>query len=312
MKYFVGVDGGGTKTEAIILDSNGHEIFRCSGASTNPHAVGYDCAKENMMIVLNTIFNGVNLAKDSDVHICLGIAGVYKEEEKEIFADYLRLYAGSTKFHVNYVLKSDVEIALIAAFGKPCGVIAISGTGSVTYGITSAGKAYRVGGWGHILGDEGSGYSIGLCTLQSVMRSFDGVYPETALTSMIMSRCGIMKVDDLKGYVYSGNLQKQDIAEFARITIKASENGDRIARKIILQAAYELAQSAIALIGKDEYFRKSKVAVSGSIFLSSDLFFSSFVEKVGVIFKEVHVARINQPPAYGAARFLYSMENQKL
>lgn len=125
---------------------------------------------------------------------------------------------------------SEGEIALMATLGHTHGVLCISGTGSIVYGFTLEGERYRAGGWGHLLGDEGSGYRIGQRALQVVMQSYDGVLPPTRLTPLLLKKLKLRDISELKTRVYQMDWGKTETASIARLAIEAAESGDKAAR----------------------------------------------------------------------------------
>jgi N-acetylglucosamine kinase-like BadF-type ATPase len=192
-------------------------------------------------------------------------------------------------------ITNDAQIALTASLGSDCGIIVISGTGS------TEGKAYRTGGWGHLLGDEGSGYDIGSSVLKAVMHAYDGLNPPTALTGMIMDAYGSGAITDLKSYIYAPHIQKSDIAKFAEFAIRAAEDRDETAERIIRQAAEKLAETAAALVRKDSWFATCDLVTSGSIFAHSDLFAKTFAERLKPLAPGIRLQPSSRKPAYGAA-----------
>src|SRR5690606_18389244 len=129
---------------------------------------------------------------------------------------------------------------------------------------------HQIGGWGHLLGDEGSGYRIGLQVLQGVMRSYHGLLPATRMTERIVAEYHFQSITDLKSYVYRPSVAKADIAAFARFAIEAAPLGDELAARILEAEAGKLAESAAALLALDPAFVASPVVLIGSVFARSE------------------------------------------
>jgi len=304
MKLYLGIDGGGTKTEAVLLDAKERELACITGGSTNPHAVGYDTAIAELKAILDRSIAQAQ-AQSSSVpprfRIALGMAGVSTDEERSLITETVTAYLSEKRIEGEAFVTNDAEIALTATLGREHGVLAIAGTGSIVFGCTPEGERYRTGGWGHLLGDEGSGYRIGLDTLQAVMRSYDGVYPPTAMTRLITEAHGYHTITELKGYIYQPGIKKQDIAHFARYAIEASASGDEVACQVVERNALELAGHAITLINKHASFHCADVVLSGSIFKHSALFNESFRQQVSAAFPQLRMHDALHTPAYGAA-----------
>ncbi|MHA2856556.1 BadF/BadG/BcrA/BcrD ATPase family protein [Paenibacillus lautus] len=272
MEIFIGVDGGGTKTEATAINSAGEVLSRFTGGSTNPYIVTFDKAMEELQTVLDELLSPFFNKSFLLTSICLGMSGISSVEERQRVQSHLRSYFRQRQLSLRIYMRSEAEISLMAVLGRQHGILAISGTGSNTYGITQSGDIHRVGGWGHLLGDEGSGYQIGLQTLKSVIKSHEGITPPTLMSSLIVAAYPIRHITDLKSYIYQPAITKQDIASFARCCIEAADAGDETALRIIRQQAEELADTTCALIRQNAEFAESELVGIGSIFKHSRWF----------------------------------------
>lgn len=308
MRYVIGIDGGGTKTEAVIMNLSGEIAGSFEVGATNPNAVSYDVARGNLYRLLDCCFNDAGMAAADCLAVSLGLSGVDSAEEREKIAASLREYGDRHGCSCDILIHNDAEIALMAALGRNRGIIAISGTGAIVFGVAPDGIRYRTGGWGHILGDQGSGYDIGLSVLQTVMRSYDGVCPETALTGLVLEKHGFSSPEQLRTYIYQPHIQKANIAEYAHLCIRAAETmQDAAARQIVEKAARELAALTNALRGKHPYFADAPVAATGSIFKHSELFRDTYRRCLNEwneqrrLDRRTDVAISERKPAHGAA-----------
>lgn len=307
MYYVIGIDGGGTKTEAVAMDSNGQQIDHYVGGATNPHAVGFEQGKQHLTVILDDLMDRQSLPCAA---VCLGISGVDQPHERQMFESFLQQYANHRQASFCYYLTNDAEIALMTAFERPHGIVAISGTGSIIYGITPDNRKYRVGGWGHLLGDEGSGYQIGLQTLQAVMKSYDGVYPQTLLTDLVVRKCALATINDLKSYIYRPVITKQEIAQFASLCIEAAEQNDTVAARIIAGAATELASLTLTLRNKNTSFEHASIALIGSVFHHSMLYTTTYTQCILSSVSKADFRLTRNTPAFGAARFAIQLMHQ--
>ncbi|MFF2157770.1 N-acetylglucosamine kinase [Paenibacillus chitinolyticus] len=275
MDYVIGLDGGGTKTEALAIDLSGAELGTWTGGPGNPHAVTFATASAELGRLLTTVKDA--LPGRRCLAVCAGLAGVDTAEERSTMERYLtHTLTGSAHEGVSLLIKNDAEIALKAALGSSQGIIAIAGTGSIIYAFDSEGNKYRAGGWGHLLGDQGSGYDIGLSVLQTVMKSYDGVLPATVLTEAVLQKHGIRDAAELRGIVYQPGVQKAQIAEHAEFAVRAAAAGDKLARQIIVRSAEDLADLVVALRNRHPELDRLKIGAAGSIFAYCPLFYDTF------------------------------------
>ena len=187
MGYVIGIDGGGTKTLLKIADRNGKLLVVCQGGPSNIYSSSLDTVKANIHQLINDGLQQLNIDINSLDCVCMGTAGAGREDEQNLLKKLLR----EVGISCNIIITDDAITALYGALGKGEGIILISGTGSICYGRKDDGTIYRSGGWGHIIGDEGSGYDIGRCILTKVMRSYDGRDNKTILTTLALDTLGL-------------------------------------------------------------------------------------------------------------------------
>jgi N-acetylglucosamine kinase-like BadF-type ATPase len=301
LPYVIGIDGGGTKTEAVVLGIDGQQLTALTGKATNPHAVGFDSAMRHLQELLSEIWTNPVYRQESCIGITVGLAGVDTAQEKQKVMKELDLYLKRLLVKSPVRISNDAEIGLMATLGKQEGSVVISGTGSIVYGITPEGEKLRVGGWGHLLGDQGSGYSIGLQTLQAVMQSHDGVFPPTLMTKLIMEQYSFQSIIELKPYIYEPTIKKQEIAAFARFCLTAAEHQDERALLILQHSTAELASQTVTLIDKHPAFASGDLVLSGSMFTHSSYFYKSFESQLRGAFPLLQIHMNRHTPAFGAA-----------
>ncbi|NMO97938.1 BadF/BadG/BcrA/BcrD ATPase family protein [Paenibacillus lemnae] len=276
MNIYIGMDGGGTKTEMVAVDEHGEVVSRYAGKSTNPYVVTFQGAMEELARVLDELLPPLQVTDLLCKGACFGMSGISSEAEQQQVQDFMREYQQQRNLSFPLTLTTEAEISLMAALEQDYGVLVISGTGSNTYGITNSGQRFRAGGWGHILGDEGSGYQIGLLTLKSIIKSHEGILPPTIMTERIKEHYHFQSMLDLKAYIYQPSIQKSDVASFARFCIEAARDGDETAIAIIMQQAAEIADTAAALITRHPELSQTDVVCTGSVFKYSELFNETF------------------------------------
>lgn len=227
----------------------------------------------------------------------VGLAGMDTRRDFEIFES-----EAAPRIRARRVLvRHDAEIALVGATAGEPGIIVIAGTGSAAGGRNREGRYLRCGGWGYILGDEGSAYWLGKKALSAVLRAYDGRGPETELTGAVMEALSIESPDEIVAKVYIEGMSVKEIASLAPLVTSAAERGDAVARGIVEEAARLLAEHVWALaerlgLGGGE---PVKVATVGGVFRAGRVVVEPFkryvAERVDAVIIEPRL-----PPAAGA------------
>jgi glucosamine kinase len=231
------VDGGGSKTVAVVVDAQGRELGRATAGSSNATVVGTEHAANH---VRHAVADAVRLAGAVLPlrSIWIGLSGIDRPGMREQLHPLLR------SLSVDIRLTNDAEL-IYGALDGGVGVVLIAGTGSIAIGRDSTGATARAGGWGHVMGDEGSGYDLGRRALQAAARAADGRGPETRLLDAFMHHWRIDLPLAMIERVYKSS-DKSDIAVLASLVLGAARDGDTVARQIVADAAGELAKAAIA------------------------------------------------------------------
>ncbi len=235
---YIGVDGGGSKTLAIVVDARGRERGRGLAGSANYASVGLARAVEQVHLAATRALQAAG-CQHQPRGAWIGLAGMDRRVDLESVYPHVRTLAE----HVH--LTNDAELPL-AALDQAIGVTLIAGTGSIALGRDMHGRTHRVGGWGHILGDEGSGYEIGRLALQAATRAADGRGPQTTLLPRILQHWELQRPEDLISAIYP----ERDTARIARVAtcvFAAARDGDPVARTIVRHAAEELALAVLVV-----------------------------------------------------------------
>ncbi|WP_439876117.1 BadF/BadG/BcrA/BcrD ATPase family protein [Bacillus mycoides] len=253
MKYMIGVDGGGTKTEAIAFDQDGNEVVRGTSGFGNI-LIDYEKAVSHIMEAIDQCKKA--LIDGHCVCICLGLAGISGANTNELT---LRL---KNKYGTQIEVFNDAMIAHAAALKGKDGILTIGGTGAICLGKKGAVYEYS-GGWGHILGDEGSGYWIALQCLKRMANQFDQGVALCPLSLSIQDEFQLLTSSHIKRLVYS--FSKNKVAAIAPKVIQEARNGNVAAHEIMMQAGRELARITVNVYNKLEFKHSTPIAVSGSI-----------------------------------------------
>ena len=262
--FVCGVDGGGTKTTAICCSPDGKEIARRVFGPFNLNSIGTQAFES----ILNELVSFLNETGNCKA-LCMGAAGITNSRVAECATAVLG------KTGIPYKLMGDFEIAHTGALDGKEGIILIAGTGSVCFGKNKAGKSAMAGGWGHLLGDEGSGYGLGRDALAAVARQFDGYGKHTVLADMIEQEFGLDSPEKIVSYVYSND--KSAVAALSPIVDKAYSMGDAVATQIIRSNAEALVQLVKAVASRLN-FNSCNVALLGGLLENETALKAEFVE----------------------------------
>lgn len=297
MRYVIGIDGGGTKTLAKVCDLNGQLLAVVEGGPSNLNSMGKDYVNDVLNKLIKDAVNKINEEINNCQVICIGAAGGDREDEKNIIRDIIR----NTGFDNTITITNDAETAFYGAISGGEGIIVISGTGSICYGRKSDGEMCRAGGWGHIIGDEGSAYDISRRALVAIMRSYDGREESTLLTEMVLEHLKLQSPKELINYVYRSGAGKKEISELARIVDKAYKLGDKAAENILKDCAYELFLCTVPVIEKLNFNDKAvQMAVCGSVLTKNEFIFKTFSKHVYNKYPKIKIINMKNDAAWGA------------
>ncbi|MCX7765441.1 MAG: hypothetical protein N2246_01885 [Candidatus Sumerlaeia bacterium] len=298
----IGVDGGATKTKGIITTAEGREIGSATGGSTNQYNISLKEVKSTLHSIIEALLRQAHSTVDAVRGICLGLAGVDKPED----AKRIHKLAESILPGADINVVNDSVIALFGGCLKPYGIIVISGTGSIAYGRNRQGQEFRAGGWGHILGDEGSGYAIGLQALRAVCRASDGRARSTLLTELLLRALSLKSPVDLIDWTKKISGDKAQISSLAPIVEQAVLAGDRTANYILSCEASELVLAVQAV--RRKLFKRNEtdieVVVGGSNLCKSEIYFKLFKNQAEKKLKGIKVIFPKKEPVNGAIFYL--------
>jgi glucosamine kinase len=299
-RLIMGVDGGATKTIAAVLDLERRELHVAHAGPSNLDAVGPDAAVGALLGVAEEAIERSGIARDRLDAAVFAIAGT----DTDAVARHLRA-AGADE----WIVVNDVVAAWAAATGAEPGIGVISGTGSNVFGVGRDGRAWRAGGWGHLLGDEGSGYWLGVESIRAALRDRDASGPPTALGAAVVEFFGLPSIEALAAHVYTKPLTKGEIAAFATETARVAESGDAVARELYARAARDLGGQIAAVIrqtglaargAESDAERSFPVGLIGSAFKAGAVFVGPLVENVHQAAAEARVSVVEMPAVGGS------------
>lgn len=297
MTAVIGIDGGGTKTVCLAADLEGRVLGEGRAGPSNYLKEGLYVAKNSLKNAIAGALQDAELQASDIGAVCAGLAGMDRAIDREVMGRVLAEALPAP----HLVLENDAFIALVGATeGKP-GLIVISGTGSIALGVNSRGEKVRSGGWGHLLGDEGSGYDIARRGLKAALQGYDGRGPSTAIADKVMQEMYLKKIDDLIPLLYGQGMRPGKLAALYPLILQAAEEGDEVAGKLITRAAQDLAGAAIAVIRKLGMEQETfPVALSGGVFKQSPKIREQFRDRLAGLIPGARLIEPKHPPEFGA------------
>ncbi|SHK65575.1 BadF-type ATPase [Clostridium cavendishii DSM 21758] len=288
MEYIIGVDGGGTKTESVAYDLNGKVLYTS--------LTGFGNVLNNKEEALNNIKTGIKnifekLGKENVKGIYLGLAGSEVGDNTKVIHDAIK-----DEFEIENVVMNDGELALKATLKGEDGILTIAGTGSIAFGIKEDRQA-KAGGWGHLLGDEGSAYKIAIEALKNMIHENDFSLPLSDLSKALLKELNVKEVDDIVAFVYSKT--KDEVASITKVVSSFAENGNEIALKIMQKEGLELAKTT-ENVYKKLNFDKCSIGLVGGVIKKSKVVRETFETYLKEHINVVEFVDEDVSPAKGA------------
>jgi glucosamine kinase len=294
MAYYLGIDGGGTKTRCVLADETAVLAKAMTGGS-NIVRLGETQAREALHTAVRQVCATAKISPDQIRAICIGAAGAARPE---IAAKIRSILAELASANIEVV--GDTVIALEAAFGAGPGVIAIAGTGSIVYGRDAAGHTARAGGWGFAISDEGSGHWIGRRAISAILSARDQGL-ETALTAMVLQAWKLNTLDEL--VQQANSTPPPDFPRLFPIVLRAAEEADSIAHDLLADAGAKLATLAAIVVRRlapHAPLALLSVAMTGSVFRQSPYVRQVFYNTLQTSFPGLDVHQDLADPVEGA------------
>ncbi|MEH1915154.1 N-acetylglucosamine kinase [Nostoc sp.] len=309
MSYVLGIDGGGSKTVCVLMDDLYQVLGHGEAGPSNYQSIGI---KATLKSIKSAIHNAVEAAIITNTvnidAICLGLAGVGRAADIEVVKRLVQELQNKKCMPINWVLQpgniiicNDALIALVGGIGQPVGIVVAAGTGSIVFGQNHQGDTKRVGGWGYILGDEGSAYKIAIAGMNAALKSDDGREMSTSLVEAFKQHLDLENIEDLIEVVYRREWGVKQIAALAPVVDLAAASGDIVANIIIDDAVKELVKATSTVI--DAIFSADlvlEVVTTGSVWRGRCKIHERFAASLVKKFPNVNVIFPRYEPAYGA------------
>ena len=292
MKYYLGIDGGGTRTTASVCDENGALMCKVTGKTINFYSVGIENARKNLSEIISDIYK--NIGEVTFENAFIGCSALDDRADNGIVNS---LCDGVIKSN-NIVMDSDTYVALFSGETSLPRAVVICGTGSMVTGLDE--KIYTKGGWGHIIGDGGSAYSIAVNGLSEAVNLFDENKQNEPL---VKSAQEFFKKDNLReiiDFVYNESTTKDVIADFAKCVSVEAENGDKTSLDIIKGECNKLLRTVCSLI--NEMNSCEILYLYGGVFQNNALFKEYFINAFNEKYPSIKAELLTLPPDEGALK----------
>jgi glucosamine kinase len=248
MRFFIGVDGGGSSTRAVVVNDTFQIIGRGEAGASNHYVVGVEGAAQNCRQAAESALADAariepELRRESITAWGFGLAGVRREGDAALVRQQLARWMG----HQPFILDHDAAAAQSGAFMGSPGIVLSAGTGAICFGVDEAGERFFADGWGPVLGDEGGGYWIGQQALRAVCRAADGRGPRTRLTAPVFNVLNVNDCDGLVQLVHAHHFERERIARLARLVFDIAGLGSQVAMEIRDRAVLHMGNSVMAV-----------------------------------------------------------------
>ncbi len=295
--YYIAIDGGSSKSTGLLADQDLRVLHRASAGCANYHIAGLAGTEKTLLTLIESLSSAAGLSPKEIAGFCFALSGVSRPADFRSIGEVLRRHL----IHKKSKVIPDAEAALLGGTSKGFGLAIISGTGSVVFGKNRDAKTKKVSGHGHLIGDLGSGYDLGIRALRALLAAAEGSGERTKLTGRILDAIPLKGEDEIVPWLYALDDPKAPVARLAPVVIAAADHDDNVAGAILRSAAEELANLAaftashLGLTGEPH-----DVVLCGGVFQNNPSYFhlmqSVLLEKI----PGANPMRPENEPAFGA------------
>ncbi|MEN1967378.1 BadF/BadG/BcrA/BcrD ATPase family protein [Lentibacillus sp. N15] len=297
MPHIIAIDGGGTKTNAVLADDTGSIYAYSSTGPTNPNTISGEVLEQTLQLLFADLKKQASESFAKVTTVFAGIAGASSPQNAKQLQFSLEQISPA---NASITVEIDTVNALYSGtYGKP-GMVQIAGTGAISFGINQHRHRERVGGWGYLLGDEGSGYAIGQQGIIAVLKAYDGRGEQTILTKIVSQYFGVARGEEIIQHVYSSAIPKVEIAAAAKLVFQAYKQNDPVAKEIIHRASRELCWSVRTLYRKLFSGEKTILVLCGGIFSESSIIPQHIKKDLFQSHQQIEMVLPKLPPVGGA------------
>lgn len=303
MNYYLGIDGGGTKTKAIVIDENNKIIFTGLSEASALDSVGLD----KSLKAINNALKGLD-KKIKFKSVFIGLGGIQSDDDGLLYINHKLKIKGVDK-NTAFYAKNDSYNALASSLVFDEGIALISGTGMNCFGVDKDGNYHFAGGLGYREGDLGSAYSLGFLGMKSLARAIDGRIEYTPYHKELAEKMNIKDSVDIKNFFVKAVNMRTEIAQLALITSKHALDGNIYAKEISELAASELVLCVKAVLSKINLTTKN-LTIIGGLGSNPSYFRDCLIQGLKKLDKDLNILDAVVDPAEGAARLgRYYLEN---
>lgn len=298
MAYYLGIDGGGTNSRMVAVDSAGKQIGRYLGETTNLASNPVEVVEKNVALLLDEFQRESKLQLQDCAGFCIGSAGLDTPE----YLNEMELLLRRAGLACPLKIINDGELILWAELENKAGIGLISGTGSVAFGKNTIGEVHRVGGWGHLFDDYGSAYWIAREGLSKAFLSYDKRERKSLLEESFIEHFNVNKLDEILPLVYSERENKVFMAGLAILVVNTAKKGDMTALDILQKAGDHLFL-AIQTLAQNLNMEKEEIVIasSGGNIENNSLLRGHLTKRISQCYPKAVFKIADQEPVYGAA-----------
>jgi N-acetylglucosamine kinase-like BadF-type ATPase len=295
MTILLGVDGGGTSTDVRLASPGGRVLGRGKAGPSNAKAVGLDRARQALADAIASAFADAALEPRPVASACLGLAGFDRPDERHV----LLSWATDSQWADRLTLVNDGDLVVAAGTPEGAGIGVIAGTGSIAVGRAPDGRKARAGGWGHLIGDEGSAYAVVIDALRLVTRRVDGCEPAPTPDPLADRLCRALGVPDpsvIVSAVYAPGLDRTGIAALAPEVLAAAEEAPELVDRLLRPAGEALGKQVLAVARKLGWpAGPLPLALAGGFLLSAPAVSSALVDTLASAGFAPHATPVPEP-----------------
>jgi glucosamine kinase len=297
MSFFLGIDGGGSKIECVLVDDAGAVLARALGEGANLGRVSRDDLRGNLGACAEKLRQATGLREIAPEVVCAGLAGASAAAAREMARQVLEALFRPRRVYV----VGDMEVALEAAVGAGPGVVLVAGTGSIAYGRNRSGRCARAGGQGPDKGDEGSGYDIGRRAVEAAQRALLEGQPRTALAGVLPQALSAEGAEGLADWLSPE--KATELASLVPVVVMAARHGDEEAGTILAHAGESLAALAVEVLRElDLVGAQPRVATHGGVFAACEELLADVRARILAAAPDAVVEPLSVTPGYGAVQ----------
>ena len=304
MSYFLGIDGGATKSHVVLSNGTGRLVGEGQNGPSNYHIVGVEQAASNLSAAILQALAGSAVSPTEVKAACAGMAGYDGTSDERNMHQILTTALRATGLQCPWRSLNDSVVAWAGAFHGEPGALIASGSGAVAFAVGESGSSARADGLGHWLGDAGSGYDIGRRGLRAALAALDERGPETRLTEQFRVLAGGTQkewIGWIAGLDASISYAHEQFRSFAPFVFEAAACGDAIARSILNEAGAELAGTVASVLRKVGLLTEPQVATAGSVLQQPSNLRQAFRAALEADLPGCQIVPARSDPACGAA-----------